>query len=162
MIKKTSIFVFLLLLFFGVPHPCSADSPLSGKFIILNLHWNSQNIRLNTLHVVQGTLKNNRRLPKGEPFIYRVLSASREVIEEGYLAVPQRIHFDYMDSENNQLQGGILSRTETDFVVKIPVRENYQRILFYKLKGAGGKNIQTLTGSAEKQLGDMVGEIELQ
>lgn len=114
------------------------------------------------MHVVQGVLKNNRRLVKGEPFVYRVLSPRREVIKEGYLAVPQIIHFDYIDSENGRLQGGILSRPETDFVVKIPVPENYQRILFYKLKSTGDKNIQTLTANTEKQLGDVVGNIELQ
>jgi len=132
MIKKTSIFLFLLLLCFVFDQPCSAASQQFEKFIILNLHWNSQTIRLNTMHVVQGVLKNNRRLVKGEPFVYRVLSPRREVIKEGYLAVPQIIHFDYIDSENGRLQGGILSRPETDFVVKIPVPENYQRILFYK------------------------------
>jgi hypothetical protein len=114
------------------------------------------------MHVVQGVLKNNRRLLKGEPFVYRVLSSCREVIQEGYLSVPQLIHFDYIDSENGQLQGGILSRRETDFVVKIPAQENYQRILFYKLKSAGNNKIQTFTDSTEKQLGDMVGDIELQ
>lgn len=162
MIKKPSIFFLLLLLCFGIHQPCSEASQRSEKFIILNLHWNSQTIRLNTMHVVQGALKNNKRLLKGEPFVYRVLSSRSEVIKEGYLAVPQLIHFDYIDSENGQLQGGILSRRETDFVVKIPVQENYQRILFYKIKDTGDKNIQTLTGSIEKQLGDMVGNIELQ
>jgi hypothetical protein len=91
-----------------------------------------------------------------------VLSPRREVIEEGYLTVPQIIHFDYVDSKNGQLRGGILPRREADFVVKIPAHENSQRILFYKSKDAGDKSIQPASSNAEKKLGDMIGEIELQ
>ena len=161
MIKKSSPSLFLFCLLIVFFHPCSAFSQMSEKFIILNLHWDNKTIRLNTVHVAPGTLKNNKRLRRGEPFVYRVLSPRREVLEEGYLSVPQLIHFDYADSENGTLQGGIVSRRETDFVVKIPVHENSQRILFYKLKTAGNTDVQTLATNAEKQLGVMVGEIKL-
>ena len=161
MIKKTLFFFFVFCCFLEIGCPYVYCSQRSEKFIILNLHWDSETIRLNTAHVAQGILKNNRRLLRGEPFVYRVLSPRREVLEEGYLTVPQLIHFDYVDSENGTLQGGIISRRETDFVVKIPVHKNSQRILFYKLKTDGGQEVQTLTTKAEKQLGDMVGEIKL-
>ena len=144
MIKKTLFFLFVFCFFLEIVYPSVSCSQRSEKFIILNLHWDSETIRLNTIHVAQGMLKNNRRLPGGEPFIYRVLSPRREVIEEGYLTVPQLIHFDYVDSKNGQLRGGILPRRETDFVVKIPAHENSQRILFYKLKTDGDKEVQTL------------------
>jgi len=162
MIKKTLFFLFVFCFFLEIVCPSVSCSQKSEKFIILNLHWDSETIRLNTLHVAQGMLKNNRRLAGGEPFIYRVLSPRSEVIEEGYLTVPQLIRFDYVDSKNGQLRGGILSRRETDFVVKIPAHDNSQRILFYKSQAAGDKSIQPTTSNAEKKLGDMIGEIELQ
>jgi hypothetical protein len=162
MIKKTFFFLFVFCFFLEIVYTSVSCSQRSEKFIILNLHWDNETIRLNTLHVAQGMVKNNRRLPGGEPFIYRVLSPRSEVLEEGYLTVPRLIHFDYVDSRNGQLRGGILPRREADFVVKIPAHENSQRILFYKSQAAGNKSIQPTTSTAEKKLGDMIGEIELQ
>jgi hypothetical protein len=162
MIKKTFFFLFVFCFFLEIVCPSVSCSQRSEKFIILNLHWDSETIRLNTLHVAQGMLKNNRWLAGGEPFIYRVLSPRSEVLEEGYLTIPRLIRFDYVDSNNGQLRGGILSRREADFVVKIPAHDNSQRILFYKSQAAGDKSIQPTTSNAEKKLGDMIGEIELQ
>jgi hypothetical protein len=162
MLKKITIALFLIYLCLGLLLPSISLSQPPEKFFILNLHWDSRTICLNTIHIAQGNLKKNRSVNRGNTFVYRLLSNRNEVLEEGFFEIPHLLYFDYLDNDKGQLQGGRLPRVDADFVIKIPVYENFQRVLFYRLKEPRRSRINTTHITAEELAGDVLGEIKLQ
>ena len=161
MMRKIAFLVLLSCFYFGLSHPAICHSQTAEKFIILNLHWEKNAIRLNALHVAEGIFKKKRVLSDRGNYFYRVLSRDQAVIDEGYFDVPRFLQFDYLDNEKGQLRGGHFLRGEGDFVIKIPAHENSYKVLFYRLKDATDTGISIKADTVKADSGDMIGEIGL-
>lgn len=161
MLKKSLILYLLFTLCLGLLHPSLSLSQGADAFIILNLHWDSKTISLNTIHNAQGAFKKNRSSHNSNQFIYRVFSDRNKMLEEGFLDVPRLLHFDYFDHEKGQLQGGEFLKDEADFVIKIPAHKQAHRMLFYHVKKSRTAGMQTETAVGQEDSGDVIGEIAL-
>ena len=161
MIKKIVFYVFLFCLYFGLSHQSTCHSQPAEKFIILNLHWNNNAIRLNALHIAEGVFKKKPAVHGRNPLLYRVLSRNEAVIEQGYFEVPQIIHFDYPGEGNEEMGGGSLERQEADFVIKIPAHENSSKVLFYQLKDTHEAKALLSTSTVNETPGEIIGEVNL-
>jgi len=161
MIKKIIFFVFLFCLYCELYQQSPCHSQPAEKFIILNLHWNNNAIRLNALHTTEGILKKKRVAHGRNPFLYRVLSRNEAVIDQGYFEVPRIIHFDFLGDRNEEMSGGRFERQEADFVIKIPAHENSSKVLFYRLKDTHNTNALFSTSTVKETPGEIIGAINL-
>jgi hypothetical protein len=162
MIKKITFFVFLFCLYFGLYQKSTCHSQPAEKFIILNLHWNNNTIRLNSRHFAEGISKKRRAVLGNNPFLYRVLSGTDAVIDQGYFEIPRILHFDLPGDGNEEMGGGRFERQETDFVIKIPVFENSTKVLFYQLKNIQDTKAVFSSSTVNANPGEMIGQVNLQ
>jgi hypothetical protein len=161
MIKKTAFLVFLFCLYFGLFYQSTCHSQPAEKFIILNLHWNSNSVRLNALHIAEGVFKKKKEALGKNPFLYRVLSKNEAVIDEGYFEVPRTLHFDFQGDENEEMNGGRVERQESDFVIKIPAHKDSSKVLFYRLKNTHNRNALFSTSTGKEPPREIIGAINL-
>ena len=162
MIKKIVFYLFLFCLYFGLSYQSTCHSQPVEKFIILNLHWNNNTIRLNSRHIAKGLFKKKRAAYGSNPFLYRVLSRNKAVIDEGFFEVPRTLHFDFPADGNGEMSGGRIDRHEADFVIKIPAFENSSKVLFFQLKGNQEAKALFSTSSVNETAEEMIGQVDLQ
>ena len=162
MIKKITFFVFLFCLYFGLYQKSNCHSQPAEKIIILNLHWNNNTIRLNSRHFAEGISKKKRAVSGRNPFLYRILSRTETVIDQGYFEIPRILHFDLPGDRNEGMGGGRFERQETDFVIKIPVFENSTKVLFYQLTNIQDTKALFSSSTVNANPGEMIGQANLQ
>jgi hypothetical protein len=162
MIKKITFFVLLFFLYFGFYQKSTCHSQPAEKFIILNLHWYNNTIRLNSRHTAEGVFKKKRAASGRNSFLYRVLSGNKAVLDEGYFEVPRTLHFDFPADGNEEMSGGRIDRHEADFVIKIPAFKNSSKVLFFQLKGSQEAKALFSTSSVNETAEEMIGQVDLQ
>jgi len=161
MIKKIVFFVFLFCLYFGLSHQSTCHSQPAEKLIILNLHWSNNTIRLNSRHVTEGFFKKKRAVSGRNQFLYRVLSRTEAVIDQGYFEVPRTLHFDFSGDGKEGMNGGRFERQEADFVIKIPAHENSSKVLFYRLKDTHSTSALISASTVNETPREVIGSINL-
>jgi hypothetical protein len=162
MIKKITFFVLLFFLYFGFYQKSTCHSQPAEKFIILNLHWYNNTIRLNSRHTAEGVFKKKRAASGRNSFLYRVLSGNKAVLDEGYFEVPRTLHFDFPADGNEEMSGGRIDRQEADFVIKIPAFKNSSKVLFFQLKGSQEAKALFSSSSVNETAEEMIGQVDLQ
>ena len=161
MIKKIAFIVFIFCLYSELYHQSICLSQPAEKFVILNLHWNNNTIHLNALHIAEGIFKTKRAVSGRNPFLYRILSRTETVIDQGYFEIPRILHFDFSADGNEGMGGGRFERQETDFVIKIPSFENSSKVLFYQLKNIQDTKALFSSSTVNANPGEIVGEVNL-
>jgi hypothetical protein len=141
--------------------------PDGAEFAIINLQWKQGRLAVNDFRTVAGDVKEQRGLFRPlQPFAYRLFSRTEQPVHEGRFSVPARLHYDYLDEETGRMAGGMLMRDETDFVVKVPLRDKTaHRIVFYRLRNLQEpfllkRSLATAGAVAEKEQEIPIGEIE--
>jgi len=162
MIKKIAFYVFLFCLYSELYHQSACHSQPAEKLVILNLHWNNNTIRLNSRHFAEGISKKRGAVSGNNPFLYRVLSRTDAVIDQGYFEIPRILHFDLPGDRNEGMGGGRFERQETDFVIKIPAFENSSKVLFYQLKNIQNTKAVFSSSTVNANPGEMIGQVNLQ
>ncbi len=105
------------------------------EFAILNLQWNNGSIFINDFKTIEGKLKKRRGLSaeKNSGYFYRLFADKKSPVYEEYFDIPFNLHFDFLDDQTGKFDGGVLNRTEADFVIKIPLSDkSVKKIIFFK------------------------------
>lgn len=109
--------------------------PAGPEFAVFNLQWRHGSVFINNLTLVPGALKKRKWLaPEGKSrFFYRLFSNQNRLLQEAPMDIYPILHFDAAAGSDGGLVGGALTRSEFDFVLKIPLPEqSARRILFYR------------------------------
>lgn len=127
------------------------------EFAILNLQWKDGEIFINDFKTVPGKRKTRRGFfeRKNKGLYYRLFSGNKEQpVHEEYFDIPFTLHFDFLDEKTGEVGGGAFNRSETDFVIKIPLSDKTaEKIIFFK-KPDLTKDRKGLSPSGEKVLGE--------
>ncbi len=129
--------------------------PDGDEFAILNLHYKDGSIFLNNVTTTTGRLKTQRgSLTTGKNrFVYKLFANKSEPIYADSFEIPLTLHYDFLNEATGELDGGVINRTETDFILKIPLADKAaQKIIFFQQNGSAGLTDRPAAGPAEYQL----------
>ncbi len=131
-------FVLFAFIVFFLPDLLWAG--VSGPVMILNLHFEEGEVTLNSFKVYNGRIHNKKL--SSEKFL-SITDRSGKTFFTKAFKIPQKLHYDYMDTKTGELKGGELTRDKVDFIVKVPFSKNMKKIQFFQSKSkvdTGQKN----------------------
>lgn len=128
--------IILSIIFFANAFLFASDGKKtdSNKIIFLFFKIRNDSLFFEKSQIVSGKYKTDTSSNSlSEYLLAEVKTSDNRVIFTKTLEWPSKIHYDFIDSNNN-LKGGVENLQEETFVIRMPYYKDLREVFFYKVK----------------------------